>query len=350
MSGLVLKNLMYVEILSTGTAFPSEGKWVSNEHIHELIYGSNWMSKMIDKNLDPSYYERELGFKNRFWVHTPGDPIIHGELTSADLMIAAAKDAIAKAGISKDEIDFVITVTITSPRYSTSMGAFVAGALEIKAPAMEMKSGCASNVFSITLAAQLIQGGARNVLITCGETNTKILKLNANMPYAGGDAGSAIILSRSNSSEKGIIASYLNTDGAYSGHMGVPGLMPPNQKDLDDGNYFLSYSDGAEEFLNHAWNTTPEILYKHSGIKSSDIDCFIPHQVHKKRTILASKAADVSMEKTIHIIENYANCGSSTLLLAIDSAKKNNYLKHGHTSLIVAAGGGISWGGIILKS
>lgn len=350
MSGLTLTNLMNVEILSTGTGFPSGGKWVSNEDIHELIYGSNWHTKMVEKKLDPSYYERELGFKNRYWVHTPGAPIVHDELTSADLMIAAANDAISKAGISKSEIDFVITVTITSPRYSTSMGAFVAGALEIQAPAMEMKSGCASNIFSITLAAQLIQSGARNVLIACGETNSKILKMNANMPYAGGDAGSAIILSKSKSSKKGLLAAYLNTDGAYSGFMGVPGLMPPNQKDLDEGNYLLGYSDGAEEFLNHAWSTTPNILYKSAGIKPSDIDCFIPHQVHLKRTISASKDADIPFDKTINIVKDIANCGSATLLLAIDNARNNNKLKPGETTLIVAAGGGISWGGIILKS
>jgi 3-oxoacyl-[acyl-carrier-protein] synthase-3 len=230
------------------------------------------------------------------------------------------------------------------------MGAFISRTLGIKAPAIEMKSGCASNLFSLTLAAQLIKNGARNVLIACGETNTKILKMNSKMAYAGGDAGSAIIVSKSPSNEKGIVAAYLNTDGAYSGHMGVPGLMPPNQKDLDEENYFLTYSDAAEEFLDHAWNITPDILYRNTGMNSSDIDCFIPHQVQKKRTLFASEAAKIPMNKTIDIIEEYANCGSATLLLALDHARKHNYLEKDRTALLVAAGGGISWGGIILRT
>ena len=350
MTGLTLRNIMNIAVTGTGTAFPQAGKWVCNEEIHALIFGDDWHAKMASKKLDPNYYENELGFKKRFWVHTPGAPIFHDELTSADLMIDAANNAIKDAGISKDEIDFVIAVTITSPRYSTSMGPFISGKLGINAPAMEMKAGCASNIFSMVLAAQMIQSGARNVLIACGETNTKIIKMNSRMAYAGGDAGSAVIVSKNKSSNKGIASAYLNSDGSFSGHMGVPGLMPPNQKDIDEENYILQYSDAAEEFLNHAWSVTPGILYDTAGINASAIDCLVPHQVHKKRTVFASEAAKVPMEKTIDIVGEYANCGSATLLLALDHAKKNKQLEEDKTVMLLAAGGGISWGGLILQT
>lgn len=350
MQGLVIKNLMNVEISGSGVGFPEEGRWINNEDIHALIFGEEWENKMTAQKLNPCYYQDELGFKKRFWVHTPGTPVVHNELTSADLMIEAANHAFANCDVTREEIDFVIAVTITSPRYSGSMGAFISRTLGIKAPAIEMKSGCASNLFSLTLAAQLIQNGARHVLIACGETNTKILKMKSKMAYAVGDAGSAVIVSKSSSNKKGIVAAYLNTDGAYSGHIGVPGLMPPNQKDIDDENYFLTYSDAAEEFLDSAWSITPGILYKNAGVNASDVDCLIPHQVHKKRILFASEAAAIPMNKTVNIIEEYANCGSATLLLALDHAKKHNYLGEDKTALLVAAGGGISWGGIILRT
>jgi 3-oxoacyl-[acyl-carrier-protein] synthase-3 len=349
-SGLTLKNLMNIHISGSGTAFPERGRWITNDDIHQMIFGDDWVEKMTAKKLRPDYYETELGFKKRYWTHTPGTIISHDELTSADLMIEAAENAIKDSNINKDEIDFVIAVTITSPRYSTSMGAFVAGKLGINAPAFEMKSGCASNIFSITLAAQLLQNGARNVLITCGETTTKILKLNSTMAYAGGDAGAAIVLSRTDNNDKGIVAAYLNTNGSYSSYMGVSGLMPPNQQDLDHENYYLTYVEGAEDFLQDAWSSTPEILYNASGIKPDEIDCLIPHQVHKKRTIAAAQAACISIDKTINIIGDIANCGSSTILVALDYARKNNKLTKDQTALLIAAGGGISWGGIILKT
>ena len=349
MTGLTLKNLTGISITGTGTAFPSAGRWVDNEDIHQMIFGADWKEKMTAKKLDPGYYEKELGFKRRFWVHTPGDKIIHSELTSADLMVEAAENAIKDSGINKSEIDFVIAVTITSPRYSTSMGPYVSGKLGINVPSMEMKSGCASNIFSLTLAAQMIQSGARNVLITCGETNTKILKMTSRMAYAGGDAGAAVVVSKSGDN-KGIVAAYLNSNGSFSGHMGVPGIMPPNQQDLDDEKYYLEYSDAAEEFLNKAWSETPVILYDAAGITATDIDCFIPHQVHKKRTLHASHVAGVPLNKTINIVDQYANCGSATLLVALDHAKKNGQLVDDRTILMVAAGGGISWGGLIIKT
>jgi len=70
-SGLTLKNLLGIEISASGTAFPEAGKWIANNDIHALIFGNNWLQKMADKKLDPCYYEKELGFKKRYWVHTP---------------------------------------------------------------------------------------------------------------------------------------------------------------------------------------------------------------------------------------------------------------------------------------
>lgn len=346
--GLCANRILNIEIKGTGIAFPSKGKWISNEDIHTMLHGENWQQVMASKKLEPDYYYKEYGFKKRYWVHTPGTLIVHNELTSAYLMLAAANDAIKNSGVKKDEIDFIIAVTITSPRYSTSMGAYVAGLLGVRAPAIEMKSGCASNVFAMVLASQMIQNGARNVLIVCGETNSKIMKMEGPVPYAGGDAGAAVILSAAKDSHKGIIASCLNTDGAYSSYMGVPGLMPPNKKDLEAGNYYLSFSDGANDFLDHTWRQIPETLYKISGMKPEDISYLVPHQVHKKRTEFASTASGISLNNTINIIDEYANCGSASLLLALHHAKENNWLDAGNNIMLMAAGGGISWGGFIL--
>ncbi|MBV9960816.1 MAG: hypothetical protein JO072_01100 [Parafilimonas sp.] len=348
--GLTLKNLYHTKISGTGNAFPSKGKWISNNDIHALIFGDDFQQKMAEKNLDPHYYENELGFKKRFWVHTPGSPIVRDELTSADLMIEAANNAINNSNVSKNEIDFIIAVTITSPRYATSMGAYVAGKLGIQAPAMEMKSGCSSNVFSIVLAAQFIKSGARNVLIVGGETNSKIIQPGTNMLYAGGDAGAAVILSKTNDASKGIAAAYLNTEGSFSGHMGVPGLMPPNDEDLLNKNYFLTYSDTAENFLNQAWSQTPGILYDATGLTATDIDCLIPHQVLKKRTQFISDASGIGLDKTIDILADYANCGSASLLLALHKARETKQLEEDKTAMLVAAGGGVSWGGLIIKT
>jgi 3-oxoacyl-[acyl-carrier-protein] synthase-3 len=342
--------LFNIEITGSGTAFPERGRWVTNEDIHQMIFGDDWAEKMAEKKLRPDYYETELGLKKRFWTHTPGTVVTHDELTSADLMIEAAENAIKDSGISKNEIDFTIATTITSPRYSTSMGPYISGKLGLMAPAFEMKTGCASNIFSISLAAQLLQHGARNVLIAGGETTTKILRLNATMAYAGGDAGAAIVLSRCNANNKGIVAAYLNTNGSYSDYMGVKGLMPPSQQELDNDSYVLTYAEGSEAFLQEAWDTTPGILYGAAGMQPEDIDCLVTHQVHKKRTLAAAKAAGIPMEKTIDIIGEIANCGSTGVLLALDNARKTKRLGKNQVAMLIAAGGGISWGGMIIKT
>ncbi len=132
--------------------------------------------------------------------------------------------------------------------------------------------------------------------------------------------------------------------------MGVPGLLPPNQFDIDNENYFMEYNDSTEEFLNKAWTETPGILYKAAGISFREIDSFVPHQVNKKRTEYAAAAANISLEKTIHIIDKIANCASAGVLLALDDARKNHDCAKDKMLMLIAAGGGISWGGLIIKT
>ncbi len=350
MSGLIIRNLMNVTISGTGLGFPEGCKLITNETIHTLLLGENWKEKMTARKMNPEYYVNELGFNKRYWVHTPGHPLSSDEPTSADLMIAAAETAIKDSGLQKKDIDFFIAVTITSPRYTTSMGAFVGGKLGLNTPAIEIKSGCASNIFSLVLAAQLIQSGAKNVLIACGETTSKIIKANSNMTYAGGDAGAAVVVSRCDDSSKGIAAAYLNTNGEWCGYMGVNGSLPPNREDLENDNYTLTYNEGSEEFLSKAWDEIPQRLYEASGLSGGDIHCLIPHQVMKKRIAMISEAAGIPLPKTVNIIEEYANCGPASLLLALHHARKDGLLKEGETAMLAAAGGGISWGGIILKN
>jgi len=98
--------------------------------------------------------------------------------------------------------------------------------------------------------------------------------------------------------------------------------MPPNEEDIINKNYFLTYSNAAEHFLDEAWQQTPAVLYKAAECNAADIDCLIPHQVLKKRTEFISHAANISMSQTVDILADYANCGSASLLLALHHAKK----------------------------
>ena len=91
--GLKMQDLWGIKILSTASAFPSPGRFVSNSEIHKMRFGNNWEEVFKSKNYNIDFIETELGYKNRYWTHTPGTPIIHEELNSADLMEASIRSA-----------------------------------------------------------------------------------------------------------------------------------------------------------------------------------------------------------------------------------------------------------------
>lgn len=338
-----------VRITGCGIGFPKGGRWVENDDVHALRFGPDWRAVMAKQGADPGYYEAKLGVRRRYWVSTPGMENSPESLTTMDLVAAASTDAMANAGIKASDVDALIAVTITSPFYTTAVAARLAHVLGVQAPAFDLRTGCATGIFALVIAAQLIEGGARHVLIAAGDTTSKILDPTNNTVYAGGDAGSAIVVSRSTGSA-GMIAHYIDTDGTFSAQTGVPGLMPPTSADLAAKRYYLEYKDeGKEAMLDRAWKRIPDELYKRSGLTAKDITCYVPHQAAKRQLELAAREAGIPEARTVNVLGEYGNCGPATIFLALQRAMEKRKINIGDRYMMGAAGGGLSWGGVILE-
>ncbi|MGV9011384.1 MAG: 3-oxoacyl-ACP synthase III family protein [Flavobacteriales bacterium] len=345
----MLGRVLPVRIAGCGIGFPAGGRWVLNDEIHALRHGADWQRVMNEKGADPGYYEANLGFRRRYWVQTPGEENAHGKLTSMDLMSVASEQALERAGKQVSEIDALIAVTITSPFYTTAVAARLAQQLGVQAPSFDLRTGCATGIFALVIAAQLIEGGARNVLIAAGDTTSKVLNPTNNTAYAGGDAGAAVVVSRSGSSA-GMLAHYIDTDGTFSGHTGVPGLLPPTIADIEAKRYYLEYRDeGKDAELDRAWKRIPDELYKRSGLTAKDITCYVPHQAAKRQLELASREAGIPDGRTVQVLGEYGNCGPATIFLALERAMMEQRINTGDRYMLAAAGGGLSWGGVIMQ-
>jgi 3-oxoacyl-[acyl-carrier-protein] synthase-3 len=338
-----------VRITGCAGGFPEQGSWVANEAVHALRFGPDWKRAMAAQGADPTYYEAKLGVRRRYWAHMPGKANHKGALTSVDLMAAAAPTALAQAGVVPGEVDALIAVTITAPRYTTASAALLAHRLGVRAPAFDLRSGCASGIYALVVAAQLIESGARHVLIAAGDTNSKILDPGNNTVYAGGDAGAAVVLSRATGTA-GMLASYLDLDGAWAGHTGVPGLLPPTVEEVEAHRYYMEWrDDGKEEVLDRAWRLIPERLYARAGLAATDLACFVPHQASKRQLAVAMEAAGIGQERTVNVLGEYGNCGPATLFLALERAFQDQLIQPGSRYMLAAAGGGLAWGGVILQ-
>ena len=84
--------------------------------------------------------------------------------------------------------------------------------------------------------------------------------------------------------------------------------------------------------------------------KLAIINAFKWMGINKKLFNLVGDAAHITIEKRIDLISKYGNCGSASILIALDHAFENNKIKNNSSIMLVAVGGGVSYGGLILNT
>lgn len=345
-SGLKGGRIPGIHISGTGAVFPSKyGRVWMNEEIHNLKYGAKWKEVFSSHSWDPEYYKKRYGFEKRYWVSVPGKAPEKGEATSADLMEEAARIALEEAKLLPEEIDLLICVSTTSPKYTTSLGAILGGRLGIRSASLEMKAGCSSSIYGMVTAFQFLNSGAEHVLVLAGETLSKVANLDPAVLYSASDGGSAVVLSRDKEKDKGVLSWYLDSDGSHTDAMGVPGILPP-RGEVRNEEYQFRYGKIPEEFLREAWKKAGN-FWKEDGSPSPDY--LIPHQVNRNLIRVAAESAGIQEDNILDLVSEIGNCGSSSILIALDRYRRSSNGEN-RRILLSAAGGGIAWGGILLQT
>lgn len=316
-------------IVAHSTAFPIEkGGFYTNEQISNLNFPEEDLKDTIMK-------VEALGFKNRYRANA--------DTTSVDLMTAALNKAMSDT-ILPDEIDLLITVTTTSPRYTTSTSAMVADSCKLECPCFEMKTGCASPIYAIHIAAKLLSRSTKTIALVFGETLTKTVPLNHKGTYAVGDGGAALILQYEEDTDKGIIWSGIGSDSKHYSKMGVPGILPPKQEDLDTGKYFMHFDSAINPFLEARWKELASII--HQKVNMKEVDRVLMNQANQRMVHLFSESLHTTNIE--NVVSKYGNCGPVSIVSAL-----SNYLtehpKQNANLILAAVGGGISYGIIHLK-
>lgn len=338
-----------IQITATATSFPKEfGNWYSNEDIHKLKFGKNWERNFAKEKKDPDYFLHVHGFKKRFWMNEPNKKNYLSKYTTEDLMLTATGELFSENSIQSKNIDLIISVTTTSNKYTSTLASSISNQFGMNANCLEIKAGCSSMLSALSMAYQYLANGLDSVLIVCAETYSKLTNLDSNFLYAVGDGGGAILLQKKKSTSRPIFC-FLETDSSLSNSMGVEGTLPPTKQDFLDDKYFLRMNSDISPALKSKWKEIPKRVYKNSNIRSKDIACFIPHQVNKSFWETSVKASKIAKEKAIYILPEYGNCGSVTILLALDYAIRNGKIKRGEKIFLAAVGGGVSYGGFILE-
>jgi 3-oxoacyl-[acyl-carrier-protein] synthase-3 len=269
-------------------------------------------------------------------------------VTSSDLGVHAARQAMEAAGRRPEDIDLVIVATSTPDMVFPSAACILQHKLGITGgAAFDVQAVCSGFVYALTIADSMIKtGSATRALVIGAEVFSRILDFNDRTTCVlFGDGAGAVVLETSDT--PGILASDLHADGKHVGILCVPGTVSGG-KVLGDP---LLKMDGQAVFklavgvLEDAARTA---LKKAERVEA-DIDWLIPHQANIRIMQSTAKRLKLPMEKLIVTVDRHGNTSAASIPLALDDAVRSGKVKKGDTVMLEGVGGGFTWGAVLLN-
>jgi 3-oxoacyl-[acyl-carrier-protein] synthase III len=317
-------------IMGVGSALPA--RLMTNADI----------SKIVDTS-DEWIVER-TGIRSRYIA---GD----GE-TTRSLAVAAAKKALAAAGIEASAVDLIIVATSTPDNTFPATATMVQGDLGIRqGAAFDVQAVCSGFVYALTTADALIKAGqARTALVIGSETFSRILDWNDRTTCVlFGDGAGAFVLQAhdgvGDNSDRGILSSKLRSDGRYNDKLYVDG-GPSTTKTVG----FLRM-EGKEVFKHAVTNiaSVMDEVIKQAGIVAADVDWFVPHQANRRILEGTAKKLGIDENRIVITLDRHGNTSAASIPLAFDAAVQDGRIQKGQLVLLEAMGGGFTWGAILAR-
>ena len=267
---------------------------------------------------------------------------------SSDLAVEAAKNALAAAGITAQDIDLIIVATSTPDMVFPSTACIVQNKLGAAGgAAFDLQAVCCGFVYALSVADSMIKTGAANKALVIGaEVFSRILDFTDRTTCVlFGDGAGAVVLEASDA--PGILASDLHADGKHVGILCVPGHVSGGKVMGDpllkmDGQAVFKLAVGVLEDAARA------ALAK-ADLAASDIDWLIPHQANIRIMQSTARKLKLPMEKVVVTVDQHGNTSAASIPLALDTAVRAGDVKPGQTLLLEGVGGGFTWGAVVLK-
>ena len=274
--------------------------------------------------------------------------IVAEDQCTSDLGLAAAKAAIADAGMTADDIDLIV-VSTTTPDYTfPATATIIQHKLGIKhGAAFDLQAVCSGFIYGVNVVDSLLRTGtAKNALLIGAETFSRILDWQDRTTCVlFGDGAGAIVMSAEEGSDSGVLSSYIRSNGEHRELLYVDG-GPSKTQTVGHvrmvGNQVFKY---AVKDIAGAMKDCAE----KAGIPISDIDWFVPHQANQRILNGVAKRLKLDPSQVISTVEFHANTSAASVPLAMDTAVKDGRIKRGDLVMLEAFGGGFTWGAALLR-
>ncbi|WP_047419397.1 3-oxoacyl-ACP synthase III family protein [Cellulophaga sp. Hel_I_12] len=324
-------------------------------YVPENIVTNEDLSKVMET--DDAWIQERTGIQERRHV-VKGD----GDTTTS-MGVKAAKIAIERSGLDKDDIDFIVFATLSPDYYFPGPGVLVQRDLDIKTiGALDIRNQCSGFVYGISVADQYIKSGMyKNILVIGSELHSHGLDMTTRgrgVSVIFGDGAGAAVLSREEDNSKGILSTHLHSEGQHAEELSLiaPGMGKRWVNDIladndpNDESYF-PYMNGQFVFKNAVVRFSEVIMegLSANNLSAKDINMLVPHQANLRISQFIQKKFGLQDDQVFNNIMKYGNTTAASIPIALTEAWEQGKIKDGDVVVLAAFGSGFTWGSVIMK-
>jgi 3-oxoacyl-[acyl-carrier-protein] synthase-3 len=329
----------------TGTGYFVPDNVVTNDDL------TQWMET------SDAWITERSGIKERRWLRQ--DAAGRTEMTGAAMGAAAARMAIAAAGIETGDIDLVVYATLNPDIFFPGNGVFIEDLLELKtAGAMDIRNQCTGFIYGLAAADGFIRTGtAGTVLLIGGEIHSTGLDISTegrDTAALFGDGAGAVVV-QGVEEDRGVIASVLHSQGRFARELMAEAPVATvrdriNPEMMAEKRHF-AHMNGSLVFK-HATRrfceAIGEVLDK-GGVAIEDVALVIPHQANQRITEAVASRLSLPSERVFSNIAKYGNTTAASIPIALAEAVREDRLQRGDLLVTVAFGSGFTWGANLIR-
>jgi 3-oxoacyl-[acyl-carrier-protein] synthase-3 len=341
-------------------------------YVPKNVVTNDDLSQVMDTN--DEWIQERTGIKERRFATRYED-------TTTTMGVEAAKVAMQRAGVTANDIDFIIFATLSPDYYFPGCGVLAQRLLGIKEiGALDIRNQCSGFIYALSVADQFIKTGMyKNILLMASETHSYGLDFSTrgrNVSVIFGDGAGAVVLQPTNAepgeASRGILSTHLHSDGGEAEslsmmnpgfHAGkfVPEKKPsvPSQpygglfitKELIEKDDIYPYMDGPAVFKK-AIVKFPEVIMEAltaNGYQPSDINLLIPHQANLRISQMVQQRLKLRDDQVYNNIQKYGNTTAASVPIALCEAWENGKVKTNDVICLAAFGSGFTWASALLK-
>ncbi|MDX1941808.1 MAG: beta-ketoacyl-ACP synthase III [Saprospiraceae bacterium] len=343
-------------------------------YVPEKIVTNADLMKVMDTT--DEWIQERTGIKERRYGKK------HKETTTT-MGARAAEIAIQRAGITKEEVDFIIFATLSPDYYFPGCGVLLQremGITHTEIGALDIRNQCSGFIYGLSIADQFVKTGMyKNILLVGAEMHSMGLDFTTegrNVTVIFGDGAGAVVIQPTEDENKGILTTHLHSDGTYAEKLAFinPGAHGGYHANRLEEKVDYGYSDAeyGEMFINEhmlesrqifpnmegqfvfkmAVQKFPEVIMEalnKVGLKPSDIDMFIPHQANLRISDFVARKMGLREDQVWNNIQKYGNTTAASVPIALCEAWEAGAVKDGDLVCLAAFGSGFTWGSALIR-